>query len=57
MGFILVGDIERAGIFFHLMSRVVNVDVCKEKLLSEDFGPITLPEQLRKTMLAESLTR
>ena len=57
IGLILVGDIERAGIFFYLMSKGINVDEFKEKLLSEDFGLVTLPGQLRRTMLAEALTR
>jgi NAD(P)H-nitrite reductase large subunit len=57
IGLILVGDIERAGIFFYLMRKGVNVDGFKEKLLSEDFGLVTLPEKLRRTMLAEALTR
>jgi len=56
IGLILVDDIERAGLFFYLMSKGINVDRFKEKLLSEDFGFITLPKRLRRTMLAESLT-
>ncbi len=52
-GLILIGDIEKAGIFFHLMSESVNVDDFKEQLLSEGFGLISLPEQLRRTMLSE----
>ncbi len=52
-GLILIGDIEKAGIFFHLMSENINVDGFKEQLLSEGFGLISLPEQLRRTMLSE----
>jgi NAD(P)H-nitrite reductase large subunit len=52
-GLILIGDIEKAGIFFHLMSESVNVEDFKEQLLSEDFGLISLPEQLRRTMISE----
>jgi len=55
IGLILVGDIERAGIFFYLMKKGVIVDGFKEKLLYEDFGLVTLSEQLRRSMLAEAL--
>ena len=54
VGFIMVNDIERAGILFYLMQEGVNVDEFKEKLLSSDFGLLSLPAQLRKTMLTEA---
>jgi len=50
VGFIFLGDLERAGIFFRLLKRHVNVSELKGMLLSEDFGIITLPELLRKEM-------
>jgi len=50
VGFIFLGDIEKSGIFFHLMKNCVNVGEIKDKLLSEDFGLLTLPQSLRKEM-------
>jgi NAD(P)H-nitrite reductase large subunit len=55
IGFILVKDIERAGILFYLMQKNVNTDGFREKLLSSDFGLLSLPAQIRKTLLAECL--
>jgi len=53
-GLILVGDIEKAGIYFYLMREGVSVDEFKEQLLSEGFGLISLPERLRKKVLSEA---
>jgi len=50
VGFIFLGDIEKAGIFFHLLKNRVNMAEIKEALLSEDFGIVTLPEQLRQKL-------
>ena len=48
VGFIFLGDIEKSGIIFHLMKNRVNVGEMKDKLLSEDFGLVTVPESIRK---------
>ena len=48
VGFIFLGDIEKSGIIFHLMKNHVNVGKIKDKLLSENFGLVTMPESLRK---------
>jgi NAD(P)H-nitrite reductase large subunit len=50
VGFIFLGDIEKSGIFFRLLKNHVNVSRIKEKLLSEDFGLVTMPESVRKEM-------
>ena len=50
VGFIFLGDIEKAGIFFRLLKNHVDVSEIKDSLLSEDFGIVTLPEQLRQEM-------
>jgi NAD(P)H-nitrite reductase large subunit len=50
VGFIFLGDLERAGIFFRLLKSHVDVSEIKGMLLSEDFGIVTLPEQLRKEL-------
>jgi len=50
VGFIFLGDLERAGIFFRLLKNHVDVGAIKDLLLSEDFGIVTLPEKLRQEM-------
>jgi NAD(P)H-nitrite reductase large subunit len=50
VGFIFLGDIEKAGILFRLLKNHVDVSEIKDRLLSEDFGIVTLPEQLRQEM-------
>jgi NAD(P)H-nitrite reductase large subunit len=50
VGFIFLGDIEKSGIFFRLLKNHVNVEGIRDKLLSEDFGLVTMPESLRKEM-------
>ena len=51
-GFIMVNEIEKAGIIFHLMRRSVKVEEIKGELLSEDFGLAHLPEKERRELLA-----
>jgi NAD(P)H-nitrite reductase large subunit len=50
VAFIFLGDIEKAGIFFRLLKNHVNITEIKDLLLSEDFGIVTLPEQVRQEM-------
>jgi len=50
VGFIFLGDIEKAGIFFRLLKNHVDMSKVKDALLSEDFGIVTLPEQIRQEM-------
>jgi len=50
VGFIFLGDIEKSGILFRLLKKHVDVSEIKDSLLAEDFGIITLPEQLRQEM-------
>ena len=50
-GFILIGKIENAGIFFDLLKRKVNIEKEKEKILSNDFGLIHLAPTIRQEML------
>jgi len=51
VGMVFVNEIERTGIIFYLMKNRVNVECFKHNLLSEDFGLVSLPEQLRRRML------
>lgn len=48
IGMILMNKIERGGIFLGLMRAGINVSSFKEELLSDDFGLISLPEELRR---------
>lgn len=50
VGFIFLGDLERAGILFRLLQDRIGVREIKDSFLSEDFGIVTLPEQLRQEM-------
>jgi NAD(P)H-nitrite reductase large subunit len=50
VGFIFLGDIETAGIFFRLLKNHVDVSKIKDALLLEDFGIVTLPEKIRQEM-------
>jgi len=50
VGFIFLGDIEKAGILFRLLKNHVDVSEIKGSLLSEDFGIVTLPESLRQKL-------
>ncbi len=47
VGFVMVGDIERAGIFTGLIKGKVNVGDRKGKLMEDEFGLITLPKHYR----------
>jgi len=50
VGMTFVGDIEKAGIIFHLMKKHVHVRDFKEGLISENFGLVTIPAPLRKKL-------
>jgi NAD(P)H-nitrite reductase large subunit len=50
VGFIFLGEIDKAGILFRLLKNHVDVSTIKESLLDEEFGIVSLPEQLRKEM-------
>ena len=47
VGFVMVGDIERAGIYTGLIKGKVNVGDRKAKLMQDEFGLITLPKHYR----------
>ena len=54
MGFIFLGELEKAGILFRLLKNHVNVNEIKSSFLSEDFGIVTLPVSLREKMFVVS---
>lgn len=49
-GAIFVRDIDRAGLFRHLIENKIDVTPFKEHLLSPDFGVAHLPAEVRKEM-------
>jgi NAD(P)H-nitrite reductase large subunit len=52
VGLVFVGDIARSGIVFGLMRDGIDVGSFREALVSEDFGLVSLPEELRRERLA-----
>ncbi len=54
-GFILVGQIARAGIFLNLMRRKIDVRAFQLELFKNDFGYADLPETLRWKLLQDDV--
>jgi len=52
VGLVFVGDIARSGIVFGLMRDGIDVGSFREALVSERFGLVWLPEELRRERLA-----
>lgn len=50
-GFILINDIDRAGIFTGFIKNETDITPFKENLLNDDFGFIYLPKYLRKSKM------
>jgi len=50
-GMVFSGDIEKSGIILSLMKDKVNVEDFKETLVADDFGLISLPEEIWRPML------
>ena len=51
-GMVFVSDIEKSGVAFNLMKDRVNVEAFKQALVADDFGLISLPEELWRPRLA-----
>lgn len=51
VGMVFVDDIEKSGIVFSLMKDGVNVDGFKQALVADDFGLISLPEEIWRPRL------
>ncbi len=51
-GMVFAGDIDRSGIVYHLMKDGVDVTDFAESLVADDFGLISLPEELWRERLA-----
>jgi NAD(P)H-nitrite reductase large subunit len=54
VGAILVGKIDRAGIYTGLIKEKISTAAFKDELLSDDFGIISLPREYRKHMVSET---
>jgi NAD(P)H-nitrite reductase large subunit len=51
VGLVFAGDIEKSGIVFSLMKDRVNVEGFKQALVADDFGLISLPEEIWRPRL------
>jgi NAD(P)H-nitrite reductase large subunit len=51
VGMVFAGDIEKSGIVFNLMKDRVNVDNFKQALAADDFGLVSLPEEIWRPRL------
>ena len=51
VGMVFAGEIEKSGIVFNLMKDRVNVDSFKQALVADDFGLVSLPEELWRPRL------
>ncbi|MBI4300203.1 MAG: NAD(P)/FAD-dependent oxidoreductase [Chloroflexi bacterium] len=51
VGFIFVGQIEQSGVFYNLMKRRIDISGFRDRLLSSNFGLVSLPPELRREWL------
>jgi NAD(P)H-nitrite reductase large subunit len=51
LGLVFAGDIEKSGIVFSLMKDRINVEGFKQALVADDFGLISLPEEIWRERL------
>lgn len=51
MGMVFAGNIEKSGIIYNLMKDRINVEAFKQALVAEDFGLISLPEEIWRRRL------
>lgn len=51
VGMVFVGNIEKSGIVLSLMKDMVNADGFKQALVAEDFGLVSLPEEIWRPRL------
>ena len=52
VGMVFCGDIEKSGIIYNLMKDKINVDSFKQALIADDFGLVSLPEEIWRPWLA-----
>jgi len=53
VGYLLINDIDRAGIYTDLIKRKVDISPFADKLGEEGFGFISLPKEMRKQIMLE----
>ncbi len=51
VGFIFIGNIDRAGIYTNLIKDNIDITSFKKHLLDEDFGLVNLPKEYRKHLV------
>ncbi len=51
VGMVFSGDIEKSGIVYNLMKDKVNVEAFKKALVADDFGLLSLPEEMWRSHL------
>jgi NAD(P)H-nitrite reductase large subunit len=51
VGLVFAGDIEKSGIIYNLMKDKVQVETFKQSLVADDFGLISLPEEIWRSHL------
>jgi len=54
-GFVLVGDVEKAGLYLQMMRGKTDIDKLSKSPLDEDFGLIHLPTMERRRILKEAV--
>lgn len=54
VGMVFVGNIEKSGIVYNLMKDRINVDGFQQALVADDFGLISLPEEIWRRRLEMS---
>lgn len=52
VGMVFSGDIEKSGIIYNLMKDRIKVDSFKQALVADDFGMVSLPEEIWRQRLA-----
>ena len=57
VGMVFVGDIEKSGIVYNLMKDSVDVSGFKEALVADDFGLVSLPEEIWRQKLAITVSQ
>lgn len=54
VGLVFSGDIDKSGIIYNLMKDRVNIEDFKQALVADDFGLVSLPEEIWKPGLVTS---
>ncbi|GEM_PF-2938831 len=55
VGFIVVNEIDRAGIYLNLMKNEVDVTSFKDRLSKGNFGFLDMPKKVKQMLLGENI--